>query len=375
MTLLNKLYGFMKSAEAMAILAVVGFGLTIYQTWFNEKHPAIVYEIVSNSKVLDVYTPVSKLDILYDGESLKNSNLELHLVVLEIKNTGATDITKKDFDEAEPFGLMVTRGRLLDAPSMSASSVYLERNVKISRTNPNHVQISPFLFDAGEWIKLQLLIAAPTGAAVDISPIGKISGISKIDLFVDMDQKSEEGFWDQVTKSNSIWVDLARMPVYAFGFVILLYCLIGVSFAMGFAISYFPELRNENKRKKTVKEYSFSRNLTIADQVVLEGFKNTGESAIYRFKFFAKRVSERNKIVSVIKDNVDEESLQKIIRLYDVETPEFISINSADNALVSEQGHVIHINDNLFRAVADFEAYLCAKGELKENVVVNTKKE
>ena len=49
---------------------------------------------------------------------------------MRISNTGETDILQSHFDQTEPWGLQVVRGRLIEVRLISSTSTYLESNVK-----------------------------------------------------------------------------------------------------------------------------------------------------------------------------------------------------------------------------------------------------
>ncbi|NOS96699.1 MAG: hypothetical protein HOP26_09785 [Methylotenera sp.] len=365
---IKKLLELIKSPGLMAVLAILGFALAIYATWFYEKRPEITYEVLSNSKVLDVHTSVSKLDILYGGESLKSQNLELNLVVVRIKNTGSIDLSKNDFDDVEPLGLKIVNGRLLEEPSVSSSSRYLERNVKILRDNGGQLNIAPILFDVGEWIKMQLLVATPTGTSAIIQPSGKVSGIKSLLLSINIDNQSDVSFWKKVTEADSVWVHIVRFPVYLILGVFCFAAIVGTGLLLILApIIYFSDRKDRVRNKKIAREYSFSRNLTIADQVVLEVFQNSGVGGVRHIGLFIKQAEYRNKILTSIKGLVDEKLRESILRYYLVIQAPFHIVDSGENALITfEEDGLIHINSDVNRALSDFKSYLCAKGEYKE---------
>lgn len=364
MKLSRGVLGICKSAEAMAILAILGFAISIYQTWFSDRHPIITYELLSNNKVLDVYTPVSKLDILYAGQSLKSNKLELSLLVVAIKNSGVVDVSKRDFDETAPLGLTITNGKLLEDPILTTSSNYLSEHVKVLKGTDSKITIEPFIFDSGEWIKLQLLIATPSGQQANIIPIGKILGIRQINLIRNSDQPKETSIWADTIKANYKWTHILRSIIYPIGAFISLIVLIFLTVLLGIAISYFPEQKQKHHREFIAKEYAFSRNLTIADQVILEKFKSSGISTIYDFRRFIRRASKHNEVVTAIRGRLDKETVAKILQSYQAFLPELVPGTSS---LVSTEDEIIKISEDLVRAVNDFAVYLHAKGELQES--------
>src|SRR5690348_506807 len=111
--------------SATVIVALLG----IYGTFFYERKPNLLFEVVSNASVIDVKETLSKLVITYDGTNLKQQDQNLFLTTIRIANRGSSDIVITSFDSSAPLGYGIKSGTILESPTIIADE-YLKNNVR-----------------------------------------------------------------------------------------------------------------------------------------------------------------------------------------------------------------------------------------------------
>jgi hypothetical protein len=150
MSLTTTVWRVLTSRELNLLIGIAGVLIGIYGIWFYHPRPALVFDTLSDTKVLDVHAPLGKLDIVYGGESLKATNRELRLIVIRISNSGSADIGKGSFDADNPLGLRVSSGTVLEPPTLSASTEYLRRNARLLSSGADSVFFKPVILESGE---------------------------------------------------------------------------------------------------------------------------------------------------------------------------------------------------------------------------------
>src|SRR5436305_697066 len=110
-----------------AIVGIVGVILAIFA--LRERRAELQFQLISESNVLDVHTPVAALDVLYQGESLQKRQLNLRVITLRVANTGDADILQSQYDQRLPCGLAITRGRIVEIRLLSTNSSYLRNSL------------------------------------------------------------------------------------------------------------------------------------------------------------------------------------------------------------------------------------------------------
>ncbi|NER97959.1 MAG: hypothetical protein F6J86_29630 [Symploca sp. SIO1B1] len=172
-------FGFLLGAIG---LPLGGFGVWAY---FNSPSPKLTYEVLTNTPVFDIREEnVDKLQVVYDGVDITNSQLTLQVINFRVINNGRVDITKSMYDpENAPLGLRISVGEIVQAPVIIAASddEYLKDNLKVEIVKQNEIQFNPVILNSRDYFTVKLLALVPNGT-VDLQPIGKIAGISKIKL-------------------------------------------------------------------------------------------------------------------------------------------------------------------------------------------------
>src|SRR6266700_1959173 len=264
------------SKHAVAILAIVGFGIAIYQTWFQERRPALTFEIVSNATVLDVHTPVKGLEIIYLGENLRATKQELRLMIVRMTNSGQTYISKKDYDEAAPLGFRVLHAKLLEAPVITSQRNYLSEYLKISQVRPDKLIFSPVILDPNDSVQIQYLAVAPAGQTPTIEPFGKVAGVKALEL-VDTEQVAQKKpWWQKILESDSPLASIWRWGMYLVGVLTAFLGAAIVLSVLSILFHVYSDYKNRARRSELLLEYTHDRPLSDADKWILDQFRIGG---------------------------------------------------------------------------------------------------
>lgn len=163
------------------IIGVIGFLFSIYTFIYTAK-PELKYYVLTNTSVLDVKENVNKLTVTYDSINIIESNLNISIILLEIKNIGTKDITLNDYDQKSIFGVKIIGGKLLKKPELISSSDTEYFGNVISNFTNSQIKFNCKLIDQDQYFRVKLLVLHPKNHIPKIESIGKISGMDKIEV-------------------------------------------------------------------------------------------------------------------------------------------------------------------------------------------------
>jgi hypothetical protein len=192
------------------IIGVFGLLLTYYYAVIYDKSASIVYDIVSETNVLEIKEDVGYLKVLYRDVDLIESNLNMKIYNVRIINDGRGDILLIHYDENLNWGFEIIDGEIIEIQTISSNDKYL-----VDRINPiiyegNRVSFERVIFESGKYISLRVVVLHDINYQPYINPLGKIAGVSEIEviksyLIVDKESLSEQLF------SGTIWIQIGRM--------------------------------------------------------------------------------------------------------------------------------------------------------------------
>jgi hypothetical protein len=164
----------MEEAAAWAEVAFAALGIAAAIAIYLRQRSVKRFEYqVLSSRALMVDAKIGgnkELRVSYGEREVKDPRL----TVLKLLNSGRVEIRTKDFEQ--PIRIMASPG---------ASVVFAE----VVRTNPDQLQpivtmvddrtleLKPSLFNAGDWVELQLLVDGDPGP---LEVIGRIAGVQRI---------------------------------------------------------------------------------------------------------------------------------------------------------------------------------------------------
>lgn len=170
------------STNQMAVLSVIAIILTIVIYLREKRKKGFSYNIVSANPVVSVEERVAdKVRIFFDDEQVE----DVHLVVMEIWNSGNQPILETDFDRDVSFNF----GE--DALILSSSVVAVEpRGLKPSfNLMGSSARLSPLLLNDGDKMTVNFLVSNWDSDALDID--GRITGVKDIKLDIEISTMSK----------------------------------------------------------------------------------------------------------------------------------------------------------------------------------------
>jgi len=261
---------------SLALFTLLVGGVTIY-SFLLEKKVELQFEVIGNTNVFDIKAEVSKLDVLYDSQSLKKNNENLKILNVRIINKGNKDILKTFFDENDPVGILVSNGRIIEIPELlEASSSYITRNLKIHFDDFNRITFSRLIMEKEEFFVVKLLILHKAIKNPIIEPLGKIAGQKEINI-INITEVKEPSFFQRVFY-GSIWVQLIRLFSYFLGVLVIIVFIALGSYKLSERASLQRRIKILNGFKKS-KNYQYKR---IHDSI-FDLYLDEGAYVIWRF--------------------------------------------------------------------------------------------
>jgi len=224
----------MASTSRSVLCSVVGISATValggpalYFT-LQERTPSLKYEITSEANVFDLHKSLESLDIIFQGNNIRQAKQNLRIITLTVRNDGRTTILQNHFDSTEDWGFKIGSAELVDAPRIvDSNSDYLREKLHPSLVHINTVVFQKVIFERGKYISLELLLLHSAETPPTIQPIGKIAGIDNLLVTKRAPEHVASTFWGAVVQ-GSVWVHLSRVGLYLI--VILLIILVFVGF-------------------------------------------------------------------------------------------------------------------------------------------------
>jgi hypothetical protein len=214
------------------VIAIISIALTAL--WkFYPVESALKYNVLANTSVLDLKADVAKLKVSYDSIDLIKGKQDVSIIIIEIRNDGNKDIKLEDYDRNNEFGFRIENGKILNKPEMIRSSDNSYFFDVVSDFSENKVKFKYKLIDEDQFWTIKFLVMHSKNQVPNIFPIGKISGMKKIDM-------------SNVVESNAELLELRDKNKKI---LILL-----ISSSMGLILLLAITFLNI-KRKKLLKEY------------------------------------------------------------------------------------------------------------------------
>lgn len=163
------------------VIAIISIALTAL--WkFYPVEAALKYNILLNTSVLDIKADVAKLKVSYDSIDLIKGKQDVSIIIMQINNDGNKDIKLEDYDRNNEFGFRIENGKILNKPEIVRSSDMGYFLDVVSDFTENKVNFKYKLIDEDQFWTIKFLVMHSKNQQVNIIPIGKISGMKKIDI-------------------------------------------------------------------------------------------------------------------------------------------------------------------------------------------------
>lgn len=172
------------------IISIIGIVLTaVYK--FYPVEAQLKYNILANTNVLDLKAYVAKLSVSYDSIDLIKSKQSISLVIVEIKNDGNKDIRLDDYDKTADFGMEIGNGIILNKPTLNSSSDNNYFKDIIHDFDERKIKFKFKLLDTDQFFTLKFLVLHSRETTPTILPIGKVSGMKKIEVTNTVESNAE----------------------------------------------------------------------------------------------------------------------------------------------------------------------------------------
>lgn len=352
---------------AIALVGLISAVLGIYTFFVQEKVLQIEYEVLANTNVLDINADITKLDITYDGNSLKTSSQSLRIINLRVRNTGNESVLKSFYDNNDPLGVFVTKGKVIEKPELvGTSSDYIKKNLVVKFDSIGRLTFSDIILEPNDFYTVKLLILYPSGQSPEIHSVGKVAGIKEIPVVsLAQGSKKEKSFWE-ITFGGNIFSQLLRGLSYTL-VVILLIVIIA------FSVDSFADNRKKKKRVHIVKDFKRQKNYDYnrMDDAIFTRFETDGIENLSRYQNLLKdenRLNQKyNNWVNKLKRNVEDEIKENEISSKELQLNDtFFSHRSewtifneliSDGFAIKEKDKLV-INQPMKRSLGQFFDYL-----------------
>lgn len=350
-------------AQIITVLGTIAAIISIYVFFFQDNEVRLQYEIITNTNVLDIKAELTRLDITYNGKSLKEKNEHLRIINLRIINRGNKNILKDYFDDNDLVGFYISNGKLIEKPEViETSSQYLKNNLQIRIDAFGKVRFSKIILESNEYFLLKLLVLHKSNQLPDISAIGKIAGMKQIQVINLLEPKDQKPFFIQVF-SGPFLIQIVRAILY---FLIVIVIISGITFII-FKIN---RLIQKYKRKKIVSEFiKLGKNkYNKLDDLIFKYYINKGhrmlnyiydliknEDGLNR-KYRESIESSKKKQIEESKDKIDI-NFDDIIYISELNLPDTIK-KMRDDGIIIMEGNKFKINKPMKRTIDSFFLFL-----------------
>lgn len=237
------------------VLALIFGGITVYREFIEDKRPALQYDILTNTSVLDVKEQLSNLSVLFDGIDIRKQGLSLRVITVRVLNHSSRDILKGHYDDKAPLGLHISTGKVIRTELVDASNEYLRKNFTIEERDDQTLHFPSVILEAGESFALKLLVLHPEGQIPTLNAVGKVAGIQVIPVREAFRDDGKEPFFAAAFQGTFL-VQIIRLLAYTIGTILLLAAII-------VPIAMTSSKLDERKKKKTVQEFKGITNLDL----------------------------------------------------------------------------------------------------------------
>ena len=298
------------------ILGIVGFGYAFYVDSIREERPEIVFEVISNTNVLDLKVDVGKLDILYGTESIKKKKENLRVLTVKIANEGNENIIESHYDSNNPFGFLVTGGKIIERPELLETSIdYFTKNLKIELDSVGRVTLNKVQFDEGQFFILKVLTICNQDSIPKVIPFGKVSGITKTFpvRVKTQGEQEEKGFWKRLIE-GSFWIHFTR-----FWFYFLVLAVFGVG--IGVPISLISDSISKGKRKRRIKKFKENSKieLTLITESIFEIYLRDGESDLRMIQHVLSKPDILKNVMKFEQEEIEKRKLYQELEIDEID--------------------------------------------------------
>ena len=347
---LHRESGWAKFAKWMlGIIAVVGFGVTIYLGFFSKTAPQLEYELLSETDFFNNTESASYIKILIDSLDVQENQLNISTYSVRVVNKGNEDISYYDYDKGE-FGLRIKDGTVLETPILLESSTdYIKSKFEISDSvvKTSFIEMPKMALDVDDYFVVKIVVLHEVNTKPLFVPEGKISG--QREILVNPMQLQKQSFWSTVFYGN--WaVQLVRGIVYLLLSIMVIVMIVGVASSISSKIE-------RGKRKKIIKNMPQSENII---KLVKEEYISEGEYKICLLHdIYAKTEEEVTQMYAKSKKSISARLIhERPIEMYRTETGDKYRSLIHEGYLIQKADGKIEFNPSAKESVERLYGYL-----------------
>ncbi len=213
-----------------AISGVIGAIITMSAAYISLRKPVpmIKADMISESNVLDVHTPLEELAILFQGEDIQENNLNLRILTTRFENTGDINIRQGDFDQRNSWGLRLSNGQIIRARLIDSNSKHIRENLNPKRAGIDSVAFETIIFDKRDHFTIEILVIHPKDTLPEVAHFGKIAGIDSIAINEFVPKESTPSFIKEAF-AGDLKVQSGRLIAYSLSTILLMVLMVWVS--------------------------------------------------------------------------------------------------------------------------------------------------
>ncbi|TMI63710.1 MAG: hypothetical protein E6H07_13135 [Bacteroidetes bacterium] len=236
------------------LLAIIFGVFSIYTVYFMDTNPKLNFVIETNTKVLDLKENVRRLDIIYQGENIKESNKNLSIFKIKILNPSKVNILNTFYDIKDSLGFILDNAEIVERPEIvEASNDYLRHNLSFYMDSIGQIKFSPIIIEGGEYFVIRLLALHKQNEIPILKPFGKIAGIKDFKIIESYKTTEKKSFWTDLIQGG-FWIHVVRFVGY-------LVIIIIIVLTIAIPSSLISDSISEKRRKRNVKRYKTKKNL------------------------------------------------------------------------------------------------------------------
>lgn len=343
---------------ALGLLTGLVFGLlSVYTDFFRNNNPALEFDILSNTTVIDLKENISKIDILYDSSSILSENKTLSLITIKVSNPGNSDILLANYYEKFPIGLTILDGQLLEQPTIiQTNNSFLSESVEIKRKSDTEIQFNNFIFEKDNFFTLKLLVIHNISRQPKIKPNGKIVGVNEIKILNTFLNKGEKSFWEKVF-DGSFLIHVTRF--FSYLIIIIIFSLL-----IFLPIAFVGDFISKEKRKKAIKNFKTQRNKPFSDNEMLfvDFYLENGEYALKYFKTITTQYRKYSSLFNLLDPGFNPD---RFYRHRESRPEQLVTLNFIrelkDRELVRIEDKQVIFIDNLDKFASDLLQFISEK--------------
>jgi len=359
------------TAITISSIGLLGALITIYAFFSQNRNLNLQYEVLANSNVLDINAEITKLDILYDGNSLKQKNENLRILNIKVINNGSEHILSNYYDENDPLGLEISNGIIIENPEiLDASNNYLKNNLKIKKDTNNRIYFSKVIIESNEYFILKILILHKSNESPTIIPVGKIAGIKSINIINNIKTPENISFFHKVFE-GSILVQIVKGFVY-FLIVVIIIILIAL---ISESINNYKKRR---RRKILIKNFleTEGKQVNRIDEAIFDLYRKDGQETIKLIHDFLSDEAKVNQIYTKFLKKEDDNSSK--IDEFDIRAAssnyvlyrhnkKYLFDRLFKTGFLIKEDKKVSINNPMKKTLDAFIEYLKKKKEIEKN--------